>query len=195
MTNYRRNSIPGGSFFFTVALADRSSRLLVEEWEGLRLVMEAVKKELPFRLEAMVVLPDHLHAIWTLPSADRDYSTRWKKIKAGFSRRFPKRERRSASRLAKGERGIWQRRFWEHTLRDEADWHRHMDYIHYAAPAHPAPAALVHPCTSNPVKHGYVTRVADWPCSTFHRCVRGGVYPVDWGGDTRGEDLSAGEPG
>ena len=176
MTNYRRNFVPGGSFFFTVALADRSSRLLVDEWEGLRLALRAVKEEKPFELVAMVVLPDHLHTIWTLPPDDLDYSTRWKKIKAGFSRCFPKAERRSSSRIAKGERGIWQRRFWEHTIRDDLDWRRHMDYIHY-----------------NPVKHGYVAEVANWPLSTFRRYVREGVYPIDWGGGAG--NVSGGEPG
>lgn len=113
----------------------------------------------------MVVLPEHLHCLWRLPPGDADFSTRWKKIKAAFSRAQPKTELRSASRAAKGERGIWQRRFWEHAVRDEADWRRHVDYIHF-----------------NPVKHGHVPRVADWPYSTFHDYVRRGLYPVDWGG-------------
>jgi putative transposase len=116
-------------------------------------------------MEAIVILPDHLHCIWTLSEGDDDFSTRWRQVKAAFSRQLPKTERRSQSRLNKGERGIWQRRFWEHAIRDEVDHQRHVDYIHY-----------------NPIKHEYVTRVADWPFSSFHHFVRMGVYPGDWGG-------------
>lgn len=117
-------------------------------------------------MDAIVILPDHLHAIWTLPEHDADFATRWRLIKSAFSRGVPNGERVSASRSERGERGIWQRRYWEHTLRDEADVERHMDYIHF-----------------NPVKHRYVTRVADWPHSSFHQMVKLGVYPQDWGGD------------
>ena len=124
-----------------------------------------VKREMPFDLVAMVVMPDHLHCVWSLLNGDADYPTRWKKIKAAFSRGLPKVEQRSASRIAKGERGIWQRRYWEHTLRDENDLRRHVDYIHF-----------------NPVKHGFVKNVIDWQHSTFHRYVRHGVYPEDWAG-------------
>jgi len=165
MTNYRRHFVAGGSYFFTVNLAERSSALLTENVHALRKAWREVRRELPFKTEAVVVLPDHLHCIWTLPPEDADFSSRWRKIKAAFSRQLPKIERRSASRLQKGERGIWQRRFWEHALRDETDWQRHVDYIHY-----------------NPVKHGHVKQVADWPYSTFHRYVRLGLYPRDWAG-------------
>jgi hypothetical protein len=103
---------------------------------------------------------------WTLPEGDDEFSTRWRQIKAAFSRRLPKIERRSESRLNKGERGIWQRRFWEHAVRDDQDFQRHVDYIHY-----------------NPIKHGYVTRVADWQFSSFHRFVQLGIYPSDWAGE------------
>jgi putative transposase len=177
VTQYRRNYVPGGSYFFTVNLLDRSGRLLIDHIDALREAFRLVKKEHPFRIDAMVVLPEHLHAIWTLPLGDADYSTRWKKIKAGFSKTFPKTERRSASRLARGERGIWQRRAWEHTLRDENDYVRHFDYIHY-----------------NPVKHGHVRRARDWPWSTFHRCVRQSWLPVDWGGDVTDTGGEFGEP-
>ncbi|MDD2915039.1 MAG: transposase [Gallionella sp.] len=177
MTDYRRNFIPGGSYFFTVAMADRSGRLLTDNIELFRRAVAGVKRELPFDLVAMVALPEHLHCVWTLPEGDADYPTRWKKIKAGFSRGFPKEERRSTSRVAKGERGIWQRRFWEHTLRDDDDFHRHVDYIHY-----------------NPVKHGHVRSVKDWPYSTFHRFVERGVYPDDWaGGEVEKGDYGEGE--
>lgn len=165
MTDYRRNFIPGGSYFFTVALAERSGRLLTDNIELLRCAVSDVKRELPFELIALVVLPEHLHCVWTLPAGDADYPTRWKKIKAAFSRGLPKGERGSASRVAKGERGIWQRRYWEHTLRNDADLRRHVDYIHY-----------------NPVRHGHVRTVREWPYSTFHQYARQGIYPTDWAG-------------
>jgi putative transposase len=123
-----------------------------------------------------VVLPDHLHAIWSLPENDLDFATRWRLIKSALSRTLPRDERISASRASKGERGIWQRRYWEHTLRDERDFARHVDYIHF-----------------NPVKHGHVARVRDWPYSSFHRMVRRGVYPNDWAGDANAEDDGFGE--
>ncbi len=112
----------------------------------------------------MVVLPEHLHCIWTLPPGDADYKARWALIKAGFSRTLPGGEYRSDSRRKRGECGLWQRRYWEHVIRDERDFERHVDYIHW-----------------NPVKHGWVTRVRDWPYSSFHRYVRGGILPPDWG--------------
>lgn len=166
VTGYRRNFIPGGSFFFTVNLADRRLRLLAEHADLLRTAFRDIRACHPFTIEAMVVLPDHLHAIWTLPPNDSDFAVRWRLIKSAFSRALPVGERISVSRAAKGERGIWQRRYWEHTLRDETDFARHVDYIHF-----------------NPVKHGHVERVRDWPYSSFHRMVRLGVYPADWGGD------------
>jgi len=166
MTNYRRNFIPGGSYFFTIAIADRSSCLLVERIDLLRHAFRTVKNEHPFEVTAVVILPDHLHCIWALPPGDTDYPTRWKRIKAAFSRGLPKHEPRSASRITKGERGIWQRRFWEHTLRDEADLQRHIDYIHY-----------------NPVKHGHATSAMAWPHSSFRKFVKQGIYPENWAGD------------
>jgi len=171
MTNYRRNFVPGGSFFFTVNLAERQSRLLTQHVGLLRAAFRYTRARHPFAIEAIVILPDHLHAIWTLPEGDADFTLRWRLIKSAFSRGFPHGERISASRLAKGERGIWQRRYWEHTLRDEDDLTRHVDYIHF-----------------NPVKHGHVSRVQDWPYSSFLRMVRLGVYPVDWAGDVRDND-------
>lgn len=176
MTDYRRNFVPGGSYFFTVAAADRSSRLLVDNMDLLRDALLLVKRSMPFGLIAMAVMPEHLHCVWTLPAGDADYPTRWKKIKAAFSRGLPKGESRSASRIAKGERGIWQRRYWEHSLRDENDMCRHIDYIHY-----------------NPVKHGHVINVADWPYSTFHQYVRRGVYTMDWAGSALDAMSNVGE--
>ena len=163
MVDYRRNRVPGGTYFFTVNLLDRRSCLLVEHIDWLREAVRAVKCRRPFEIDAWVVLPDHLHAVWTLPEGDSDYSGRWRSIKIAFAKGLPKTERRSAVRLNKGERGIWQRRFWEHTIRDDADYAAHVDYVHV-----------------NPLKHGLVERLADWPYSSFHRAVARGVYHQDW---------------
>jgi putative transposase len=176
MTTYRRNLISGGCFFFTVNLADRRLRLLTEHIDELRTSFRTTQKAHPFTIEAMVVLPDHLHAVWTMPEGDADFATRWRLIKTDFSRRVPAGERISKSRAAKGERGIWQRRYWEHTIRDESDFARHIDYIHI-----------------NPVKHGLVTQVRDWPYSSFHRMVKAGVLPEDWAGDVAAPDDAFGE--
>jgi putative transposase len=129
VTNYRRNFIRGGSFFFTANLADRRLRLLVDYIDLLRQAFRYVRRRHPFDVEAIVVLPDHLHAIWTLPEGDADFSLRWRLIKSAFSRGQLGGERISASRATKAERGIWQPRYWEHTLRDERDLARHTDYI------------------------------------------------------------------
>jgi putative transposase len=143
----------------------------------LREVMRNVKSAHPFPIDAMAILPDHLHALWTLPAGDCDHPMRWMLIKSGFSRRLRKGERLTASPCAKGERGIWQRRYWEHLIRDERDFAHHMNYIH-----------------NNPVKHRYVNRVADWPHSSFHRHVRTGAIPADWGADLdSGDDAGFGD--
>ncbi len=176
MTTYRRNFVQGGCFFFTVNLAERRLRLLTDHIDLLREAVRSARRRHPFAIEGIVVLPDHLHAILTLPEGDADFAVRWRLIKATFSRRLPRGERISASRARKGERGIWQRRYWEHTLRDDGDFARHMDYIHI-----------------NPVKHGHVTRVSDWPHSSFHRLVRRGVYPADWAGDAAADGAEFGE--
>ena len=128
MTNYRRASIPGGTFFFTVALANRTASTLVDHVDVLRRAFSATRDERPFVTDAFVVLPDHLHAVWTLPEGDADFSTRWRLIKSRFVREIGAAAPRSASKLAKGERGIWQRRFWEHTIRDQADLAMHVQY-------------------------------------------------------------------
>lgn len=162
--HYRRADVAGGTYFFTVNLANRESDLLMRHIDGLREVMNKVKQAHPFVIEAMVVLPEHLHAIWRLPHDDVAYPMRWSLIKAGFSRRIEKNEYIRASLVAKRERGIWQRRYWEHCIRDEKDFERHVDYIHH-----------------NPVKHGYVSRAIDWPYSTVHKYVERGILPSDWG--------------
>ena len=171
MPNYRRAFIPGGTWFFTVNLLERHNNdLLVREIDLLRKVVRGVKQKHPFYIDAWVVLPEHMHCIFTLPDADSDFSLRWRLIKSGFSRALPKTERISSARKASGERGIWQRHYWEHLIRDENDYQRHVDYVHV-----------------NPVKHGHVERVRDWPYSTFHRYVELGVYPADWCGDLNDE--------
>lgn len=174
MTNYRRAFVPGATYFFTVNLADRRKTLLVDHIDLLRNAVRYTRQRHPFVIDAMVVLPDHLHAIWTLPSDDADFPLRWRLIKTWFSRNLPLGEHRRTSRVDKGERGIWQRRYWEHLVRDETDFARHVDYIHW-----------------NPVKHGHAALVEDWPYSTFHRFVRDGVLAEDWGWD--GDDGSFGE--
>ena len=169
MPDYRRNRVPGGSYFFTVKLLDRASRLLVEHIDLLRDSVRRVRRERPFHIDAWVVLPDHMHCVWTLLAGDANYSDRWKAIKTRFSRSLPKIEQVSVVGRRRGERGIWQRRFWEHTIRDEADYAAHIDYVHV-----------------NPLKHGLVTRLQDWPYSSFHRYVAAGVYPEDWATDPGG---------
>lgn len=164
MPRYIRAHVPGGQFFFTVTLLERQRRLLVEHIDALRQAFIAVRRKYPFTLDAIVVLPDHLHCIWTLPQGDADFSTRWRLIKTQFSRRIEAHERLSPRRQTKQERGIWHRRFWEHTIRNEAECAALVDYIHY-----------------NPVKHGHVQQVKEWPYSSFHRYVREGRLPIDWG--------------
>ena len=168
MSRYRRAKIEGGAFFFTVTLADRSSDLLVRHIDRLRRMYMSAQQRNPFETIAICVLPDHLHAIWQLPDGDADFALRWSLIKSGFSRGLAQDASPSPSKSARRERGLWQRRYWEHAIRDDRDLERHVDYIHF-----------------NPVKHGYVSRVADWPHSTFHRYVERGILPADWGGDMR----------
>ena len=164
--SYRRVWYPGGTYFFTVNLQQRhNNALLVERIDLLRATVRTVKHSHPFDILAWVVLPDHLHCIWQLPAGDTDFALRWQLIKSRFSRGLPDNEICSSSRCKRRERGIWQRRYWEHLIRDDADFAAHMDYVHI-----------------NPVKHGLVTRVADWPYSTFSRLVAQGVYPLDWAG-------------
>jgi putative transposase len=175
MPQYRRAKIEGSVFFFTVVLAERPSNLLSEKIDRFRRIYRTIQQRRPFETIAICVLPDHLHALWALPEGDADFSTRWSLIKSGFSRGLDPKAR-SASKVAKREKGIWQRRYWEHAIRDNADLERHVDYIHF-----------------NPLKHGHVTRVADWPHSSFHRYVERGLLAADWGGDMRDIQGSFGE--
>ncbi len=165
--------MPGGTYFFTVNLLQRQQAdLLVRHINALRTTVRAVRRRLPFEIHGWVVLPDHIHCLITLPPGDADFPLRWRLIKGDFSRMIAPLEWRSQSRQQRGERGIWQRRYWEHLIRDERDFAAHMDYIHI-----------------NPVKHGLVASVADWPYSTFHQCVQAGIYPRDWAGSPVAESL------
>lgn len=152
---YRRYYQKGGWYFFTVVAHERRTILIQPDIRAaLREAIGKIRANYPFMIHAWVLLPDHLHAIWQLPEGDSNFSLRWNQIK------------RHVSFRCAYDKPIWQPRFWEHCLRDEADFQRHFDYVHW-----------------NPVKHGYVLRVADWPYSTFHRHVRAGIYAPDWGGD------------
>ena len=167
---YRRAFVPGGSYFFTVVTERRRPLLAsADAVEVLRNAFRAVRSTRPFEINAMVVLPDHLHCIWTMPLKDADFATRWRLVKTWFTKHCAPvlRSPPNCARAAKREQALWQHRYWEHLLRDETDFARHMDYIHY-----------------NPVKHGYAVAPMDWPYSSFRRYVEAGVYPADW---SRGE--------
>ena len=170
MPYYRRLRIAGATYFFTVNLADRTQHLLIQHVELLRIAFQATEAELPFTTDAIVILPEHLHCIWTLPRDDADYSSRWQRIKARFSRGIRAARAAGAPAGTKDERPVWQPRYWEHVVRNDDDLRTHLDYIHY-----------------NPVKHGHVARVADWPYSSFHRYVRDGYYPGHWASAPQGD--------
>jgi putative transposase len=176
MSRYRRAKFEGSLFFFTVVLAERRSTLLVDELDRLRRSYRLAGQRHPFETVAICVLPDHIHAVWGLPTGDADFPTRWSLIKRRFSQGLAPSPTRSASKVSKREKGIWQRRYWEHAIRDDADLERHVDYIHF-----------------NPVKHGHVARVSDWPHSSFHRYVAQGLLAPDWGGDAPAIDGEFGE--
>jgi len=164
---YRRAFIPGGSFFFTVATEKRRPVFAsAESVEVLRMAFRVVRSTRPFEVDAMVVLPDHLHCIWTLPPGDADFATRWRLIKTWFTKHCDQalRSEPNRARIAKREQALWQHRYWEHLLRDEMDFARHVEYIHF-----------------NPVKHGYALSAMEWPYSSFRRYVETGAYPADWG--------------
>jgi putative transposase len=163
MVRYRRNIIPGGTFFFTLTLTNRRSAHLIEHVAALRSAFRVTRNERPFQIDAIAILPDHLHAIMTLPDGDADYSGRWRRIKSSFTRQVA--GVATIEKDRRGEYALWQKRFWEHTIRDDADLEQHVDYIHF-----------------NPVKHGLVSRVVDWSYSSFHRYVRQGFLPEDWAG-------------
>ena len=170
MSRYRRSNVAGATYFFTVVAYRRQPILTDDAFRrALHDAILRVRARYPFTVDAWVLLPDHLHAIWTLPAGDADFGVRWGWIKRLVTRAvaadYERADWQDASRLARRESTIWQRRFWEHQIRNDADYAAHMDYVHF-----------------NPVKHGLVGRVADWPHSTFHRLVKAGVYPPDWAG-------------
>jgi len=171
MSYYRRAKTTGASYFFTVVSYRRRDILCdTRVREALRKAIAEVRNKSPFTIDAWVLLPDHLHCIWTLPPNDADFSSRWGRIKRLVSMDcgnvYHRDEWMTTSKKKHRESMIWQRRFWEHQIRDEKDFNHHMDYIHY-----------------NPVKHGISRRVVDWPYSTFHRYVKNGIYPSNWGGN------------
>jgi putative transposase len=169
MTYYRRMRT-GNTFFFTLVSFDRRPILCHPKIrDSLRLAIQNLRQTYPFSIDGWVLLPDHLHCIWTLPEGDSDFSTRWSLIKRSVSR-FSRElaldpDARDASAKKHRESTIWQRRFWEHLIRDDVDFERHLDYIHF-----------------NPVRHGYAGRAVDWPYTTIHRYVKDGIYPSDWSG-------------
>ncbi|MDN5882262.1 MAG: transposase [Nitrosospira sp.] len=173
MVRYRRVRVAGGTYFFTVALADRRAATLVRHADMLREAFRVTRERHPFTVDAIVVLPEHLHTIWTLPEGDDDYPARWQLIKTRFTR--------GVSKLGIAWPPLqspWQRRYWEHVIRDDGDFRHHVDYIHY-----------------NPVKHGHTVRVRDWPYSSFHRYVKNGMLSIDWGSGVVVDDAGFGEWG
>ncbi len=171
---YRRLTIEGASYFFTLVTHQR--RQLFGNPGVVRMLddaIESIRNRHPFEIEAQVVLPDHLHAIWKLPHQDANYATRWRLIKEAFTRAYVAKigapDRTDVDR-ARGERNVWQRRFWEHLIRDDRDFAAHLDYIHL-----------------NPVHHGLTSSPRDWPHSTFRKWIERGVYEPTWGSDERPE--------
>lgn len=166
MPNYRRAYANGATYFFTVNLNDRRARLLTDNINSLTGAFRHVKRKYPFKTDALVVLPEHLHAVLTLPIDDFDFSIRWRFIKGLFSKAVNRKLELPYQNTVRRELGIWQKRFWEHQVHDQQDYINHVNYCYY-----------------NPVKHGLVQRVADWRYSTFHRDVKKGIFPKDWGGN------------
>lgn len=173
---YRRILRPGAIYFFTLNLSNRNSNLLIQEIKSLLFALNTVRKNHPFNIDAQVVLPDHWHLVMTLPEGDIDYAKRLRLIKATFSRQIKSQEYISASRKKKRERGIWQRRYWEHLIRDEHDYEQHINYIHF-----------------NPVKHGYVKKPNDWAYSSIHRFIAKGIISDHWTCDEKTQKILFGE--
>jgi putative transposase len=163
MSEYRRLFVPGGTYFFTVVTGVRAQSLLTDHVDLLRAAYRVTVAELPVCSDAVVILPDHLHAVWTMPHGDSDFPERWRRIKARFSHALGQRFPRSGSKHRKRETGVWQRRYWEHAIRDEADFQHHVEY-----------------CWANPVRHGLVAAPMDWALSSIHRDHRLGLVPTGW---------------
>ena len=164
---YRRSRTPGGTYFFTVVTHNRRPFLCEpENITLLRSTFSEIREQHPFIIDAIVLLPEHIHCLWTLPENDINFSMRWRLIKSAFTRRCRSTymEKPGHSRKRKKEQAVWQRRFWEHTIQDENDFRRHVEYIHY-----------------NPVKHHLAASPKDWPFSSFHRYIKNGLYQPDWG--------------
>ena len=181
MSRYRRANTEGSTYFFTVVTHKRQTFLCDNDVrEALRAAIHHARERHAFRIDAWVLLPDHLQCVWTLPPDDADFSVRWNLIKRGVtlacSERLYRPQWMSESRRKHRESTLWQRRFWEHEIRDDRDFEAHVDYVHF-----------------NPVKHGYVQRVLAWPYSSFHRYMHEGQYPRDWG-DGPIDEVAAGEP-
>ena len=163
MVQYRRNFLPGGTYFFTQALYNRKTSYLTDHVDLLRIAMKKVQQKMLFSILAVVVLPEHLHTIWKLPPNDNNYAGRWRLIKSYFSHSLIK-QNVSLLKNSRGEYNLWQKRYWEHTIKDERDLEAHIDYIHY-----------------NPVKHKLVAQPSDWPYSSFHLYIRKNLLPPNWG--------------
>lgn len=169
MSRYRRSLLAGGTYFFTVVTYRRQTILCDEIFRhALRSAIESVRVSRPFTINAWVLLPDHLHCIWTLPQDDADFSTRWmmikRKVSIACTAQYEQADWLTTSKQKHRESTIWQRRFWEHQIRDDIDYAKHLDYLHY-----------------NPVKHGLVNQAKDWQYSSFHRYVKNGFYEETWG--------------
>jgi putative transposase len=171
MPDFRRFRVEGATYFFTVVTDRRKPFLCSDNARGiLRKLLIECNDRWPFTISAIVLLPDHLHTVWILPHGDANYSRRWGWIKKEFTKAWlsagHSEQPVSPGRVHKRQHGVFQPRFWEHLIRDEDDFERHADYIHY-----------------NPVKHGYVASPRDWEWSSFHRYVTAGAYSAEWGQD------------
>lgn len=182
MSRYRRATVPGATYFFTLVTYRRRPILcdaLVRS--ALRNAIQTTRARYPFTIDAWVLLPDHFHCLWTLPVGDADFALRWNRIKRAVSLAcaadYHRADWMTTSKTKHRESTIWQRRFWEHCIRNEIDYAKHVDYIYI-----------------NPVKHALVAQVADWPYSTFHRDVSRGIYPRDWAGTSDTPAFIVGEP-
>ena len=178
MSRYRRSNTTGSTYFFTLVSYRRQTIFCDQRVRNaLREAITNVRQKRPLTIDAWVLLPDHFHCMWTLPEGDADFSTRWalikRKVSLACGQHYKRKKWISPSKQKHRESTLWQRRYWEHQIRDGSDYQQHMDYIHW-----------------NPVKHGLVAHPSNWPYSTFHRYVKQGVYPLDWCGIVNTDDAS-----
>lgn len=168
MSHYRRANTTGGTYFFTVVTYLRQ-KILTDEYirQALQKAITETQEKHPFTIDAWILLPDHLHCLWTLPKDDANFSKRWgiikRKVSLACANQYKNEKWLTPSKRKHRESTLWQRRFWEHKIRDENDFEKHVDYIHY-----------------NPVKHGLCEQPKSWPYSTIHRYIKEGIYPEDW---------------